>query len=131
MPQANKNNVIAPVHLLVLGSMGAGKSTFIQRALDLRQLPSTRASAKKMSLDGIIYLVRLIEMPLDDVVFSKGRFGWPKTIDNVPMPSIDGVMVLYDVTNRSSVTMFDELLSLRPLQMLLRMGKSAWLWKRI
>ena len=63
-----------------------------------------------MSLDGVIYLVKLIEIPLDEIVLSKGRVIWPKTVDGQPMPPVDGVMILYDVTTRNSVSEFPGLL---------------------
>ena len=65
-----------------------------------------------MSLDGVIYLVRLIEMPLDEIGLSgKGRMNWPSFTDGQPTPPIDGVMILYDVTNRRSTLNFQNLLS--------------------
>ena len=68
-----------------------------------------------MSLDGVIYLVRLLEVSLDEISFSsKGRVTWPKLVDGRPMPSVDGVMILYDVTNKDSVSDFQNLLSTSP-----------------
>ena len=66
-----------------------------------------------MSLDLVIYLVKLIEISLDDIaISSRGRITWPSTIDERPIPPIDGIMILYDVTNRASVSNFKALLGM-------------------
>lgn len=97
---------------MVLGAAGAGKSTFVQKALDLRQAPSSPSSAKKMSLDGVIYLVRLLEIPLEDVSIAESqKIIWPEFVGDHDMPLVDGVLALYDVTNQASAAEIPDVLS--------------------
>ncbi|KAL9113250.1 MAG: hypothetical protein Q9227_002585 [Pyrenula ochraceoflavens] len=93
------------INLAVLGARGVGKSIFVQRALDLRHQPMSRYSSKKMSLDGVIYLVRLLEVSIEEVTITDNRrVAWPSTISDRDMPSVDGALVLYDVTNPESIS---------------------------
>lgn len=95
------------VNLAVVGAQGVGKSTFIKFALDLKQRPISRSSTKKMSLDGTIYLVRLLEIAIDQVTFDKhGEVVWPSFLGEQVLPAIDGVLGLYDSTDLTSVARF-------------------------
>jgi hypothetical protein len=88
----------------VLGSRRVGKSSFIQKALDLRQNPPTTGSSKKMALDGVVYVVRLLEVLIDDITIDESKkITWPKLFDEENGPTIDGALILYDVTNGESV----------------------------
>jgi hypothetical protein len=89
---------------VVLGSQRVGKSTFIQKALDLRDYGPTACSSKKMSLDGVVYIVRLFEVLIDDITINDSKqVAWPKLSNKQKLPDIDGVLMLYDVTNVESV----------------------------
>ena len=58
-----------------------------------------------MSLDGVIYLVRLLEVSLEDVtVADDRRIRWPNRVSDRDIPSVDGALVLYDVTNPDSIS---------------------------
>ena len=64
-----------------------------------------------MSLDGIVYMVRLLEMSLDAIsIIDKRKITWPKTIGANEMPEVDGVLVLYDVMNQESIAEVPEIL---------------------
>ena len=81
-----------------------GKSTFIRRALDLRDNAPRQKFSKKMSLDGVVYVIRLLEVSLDEIkIHVPGGITWPRAVDGQNLPQIDGVMVLYDVTQEQSV----------------------------
>jgi hypothetical protein len=57
-----------------------------------------------MSLDGVVYVVRLFELLLNDIVSDKNRaITWPNLIDDQELPPIDGLLILYDITNEASV----------------------------
>ena len=110
MSQTNKT--IPQVNLVILGTSGVGKTTFIQKALDYREPPNSRSSAKKMSLDDVVYMVRLLEIPLENVALSESRrITWPKTVAGTAMPPVDGVLMLFDVTNKESISEIPETLS--------------------
>ena len=95
----------------MLGSRRVGKSTFIQRALDLRESPPRAWSSKKMSLDGVIYIVRLFEVMINDLTINDStKITWPKLLNEESPPSIDGILVLYDVTNGESVIQIPDVL---------------------
>ena len=65
-----------------------------------------------MSLEGVIYVVRLLEITMNDVAVDKsGRIVWPPSIGDQVMPTVDGVLVLYDVTASKSAAGFPGILS--------------------
>lgn len=84
----------------------------MQRALDLKQPPLTPTTSKKMSLDGVIYLVKLLEVPLDEVgIVDDSRIAWPDEIGEAPMPTVDGVLALFDISDSDSIVDVPEVLS--------------------
>ncbi|KAF7597050.1 hypothetical protein BBP40_010524 [Aspergillus hancockii] len=85
------------VTIAVVGQDQVGKTTFIQSALDMKQPPSSRTTTKKMSLDGTVYLVRLLEMDTKDITIGNdGPLEWPRTGNE--SPAVDGALVVHDVT---------------------------------
>ncbi len=100
------------ITVALLGAPAVGKSTFIGRALELRQSPEGCVSSRKMSIDGVVYNVRLLEIAPGTVEIKGDRtIRWPKVLDDRAMPSVDGALTLYDVTNASSIDKVPELLS--------------------
>lgn len=100
------------VTIAVLGAAGVGKSTFIRCALDLKQPASSPASVKKMSLDGVVYQVRLLEIELDTIcITADQQVEWPETVIKQPMARVDGALTLYDVMNKESLARVPELIS--------------------
>jgi hypothetical protein len=100
------------INVAVLGAPKVGKSTFIQQAFDLAQMPLVSFTRRKMSLDGTIYIVRLIELGYNDLDMDDDQcICWPDTIEEQPVPAIDGAFTLYDVTNRDSLMQMPETLS--------------------
>jgi len=100
------------INIAVLGSPQVGKSTFIQRAFDLRSLPDSPFTSRKMSIDGNVYVVRLVELTHDDLDLDEHkRICWPDNVDGSPVPVIDGAFTLYDVLNRDSLGQIPETLS--------------------
>ena len=70
----------------------------------MRQPSSSLFPAKKMSLDGVVYLVRLLEASFRNLSLRKDNsLRWPKTIGDLEMPEVDGVLMLYDVMNYDSI----------------------------
>ncbi|KAK0840030.1 hypothetical protein LTR03_010822, partial [Friedmanniomyces endolithicus] len=75
------------VNIAVIGAGGVGKSTFVQKALDLPTLPPSQAAERKIPIDGNVYLVRLLELPIDDVDIDEDDIvTWPDTIADKVMP---------------------------------------------
>ena len=107
MPMAMFN-----INIVVIGASRVGKSTFIQRALGLRQSSNIGHSASRlMSLEGVVQNVRMLEVDIDDLTFSPGdRVSWPHLVEGLDLPRIDGVLLLYDVSDQSSVTSIPEVL---------------------
>lgn len=100
------------VTIAVLGAVGVGKSTFIRCALDLKQPATSAASVKKMSLDGVVYQVRLLEIELDNIhITGDQQVDWPETVIDYPMTRVDGALSLYDVMNKESLAHLPELIS--------------------
>lgn len=65
-----------------------------------------------MSLDGTVYVVRLVEVHVDEISFDgNGRLRWP-LLGNDSTPSIDGALLLYDANRPSSVPETSKMLGL-------------------
>ncbi|OJK00966.1 hypothetical protein ASPACDRAFT_77815 [Aspergillus aculeatus ATCC 16872] len=117
IPSTHTGNEPAPkpnfphVSIAVVGPDHVGKSTFIESALDMKHSLSSRATTKKMSLDGTVYLVRLLEIDtLEISIGSNGEIQWPRLGGDSP-PSVDGVLVLHDVTQPGSLSNIKGLLA--------------------
>jgi hypothetical protein len=101
------------INIVVLGSPFVGKSAFIQKAFDLRSPPLTSISSRKMSIDGNVYVVQLIELSYSDLDLDhESRICWPDTVDGAPIPCVDGAFTLYDVMNKESLVQVPETLSM-------------------
>ena len=103
---------MADINIAIIGSVGVGKSTFIQKALGLRGLPNSSSSSTRMSVDNVVYTVSLIELDLEsfDIIQDK-RIQWPKQINGQITPRMDGALLLYDVMNRESIIELPQTLS--------------------
>jgi hypothetical protein len=103
--------------MAVLGCPSVGKSTFIRRALDLARPPPTSFTSRKMSIDGNVYLVRLVELNYHDLdLDDENCICWPDVVKGTPVPPIDGAFTLYDVMNKESLVQIPETLGrTRPL----------------
>ena len=100
------------VTLAVLGATQSGKSTFVQCALDLKRPPASPMATKKVSLEGVISVLRLLEMHISDIVVNIDQgVVWPQAVGSQSMPRVDGVLVLYDVMNQGSLNRVPTLLS--------------------
>ena len=100
------------INIAVLGASAVGKSTFIQRVFDLQTVPTSPFTLRKMSIDGNVYIVRLVELTYDDLnLDDHKRICWPDMIGGMPVPVIDGAFTLYDVMNRESLVQVPETLS--------------------
>ncbi|KAK8217181.1 hypothetical protein M8818_001433 [Zalaria obscura] len=98
------------INIVVLGAPGVGKSTFIQLALDLPTPASL--GARKIPLNGSSCLVRLLELPFDEVDIDEDDIiSWPDRIEQRKMPRVDGAMTLYDVSDRKSFEQVPEVLT--------------------
>ncbi|KAK3675063.1 hypothetical protein LTR78_004997 [Recurvomyces mirabilis] len=91
------------INIAVIGAEEVGKSTFIQRALGLPHLPPSQAAVKKFPVDGSVYLVRLLELPINDVDVDDETVTWPDAIEDLPMPKVDGAITLYDISDKETL----------------------------
>lgn len=100
------------INIAVIGAEGVGKSTFVKKAFDLAYPPHSSAAERQIPVDGSAYLVRLLELPIDDVdVDDDDTVVWPDTIEDRVMPRIDGAIALYDVQDKGSFDDVPEVLS--------------------
>lgn len=109
-PGAKAGDVLE-VTLAVLGAPAIGKSTFVRCALDLKRASTSAVSSKKVSLEGKISIVRLLELGFEDLEITADQsVRWPKKVANQNTPIIDGVLALYDVKDQHSIVRIPELL---------------------
>ncbi|KAK0981364.1 hypothetical protein LTR91_011945 [Friedmanniomyces endolithicus] len=100
------------VNIAVIGAGGVGKSTFVQKALDLPTLSPSQAAERKIPIDGNVYLVRLLELPIDDVdIDDDDIVTWPDTIADKVMPRVDGAIALYNVQDKDTFDDIPEVLN--------------------
>lgn len=93
--------------IAVAGEENAGKSSFVKCALDMKNPPVSPMNKKKMSLNGSVYIVHLMEVDLTQVQFDQDKkIIWPRAGRDKSAPVIDGVLVLHDATkpDRLSLT---------------------------
>ena len=96
----------------VVSAHGAGKSTFVRHTFDLRSDHISSFNSKKMSLEGEIFLISLIEVQLDEIkIFGDHKIDWPTNTGNTDASRVDGVLALYDVTEPNSISRIPDLLS--------------------
>ena len=96
----------------MLGAPGVGKSTFVRCALDLKRTSTSSVSCKKVSLEGEISTVRLLEIGLEELeVTADTNLHWPASVGDYNIAAIDGVLALYDVQDQSSISRIPALLS--------------------
>ncbi|CAK4030556.1 related to Ras guanyl-nucleotide exchange factor [Lecanosticta acicola] len=92
------------INIAIIGAQGVGKSTFVQKALDLPARPQTHAAECTIPIHGTFYLVRLLELPLEDIdIDDDETINWPDNIENKMLPRVDGALALYDVQDKRSV----------------------------
>lgn len=92
--------------IAVAGEENAGKTSFVKCALDMKNPPASPMNKKKMSLNGSVYIVHLMEVDLTHVQFDQDKkIIWPRA-GHDKSPVIDGVLVLHDATkpDRLSLT---------------------------
>ncbi|CAG7977798.1 unnamed protein product [Penicillium nalgiovense] len=95
------------VTIAVAGEENAGKTSFVKCALDMKNTPISPMNKKKMSLNGSVYIVHLMEVDLTQVQFDQDKkIIWPHTGRARSAPVIDAVLVLHDATkpDRLSLT---------------------------
>lgn len=101
------------INVAVIGAEGVGKTTFLQKALDLPSRPRAPSAEQKILHQSTPYLVRLLEIPIGavNVDDDDDSICWPDTIGNRMTPKIDGALTLYDVKDKSSLDQVPEVLS--------------------
>lgn len=99
------------VTIAVVGEDDAGKTSFIKCALDMKSPPSSSSTTKKMSLDGAVYIVRLLEIDMKQVAIDRDkRISWPRVGKDDSVPTVDGVLLLYDSTQPNKLSETTEML---------------------
>ena len=103
---------VQEVVLAVLGASAAGNSTFVRCALDLKRASTSPVSSKKVSLEGKISIVKMLELCFDDLeITADQNICWPAKVGDQNTPVIDGVLALYDVMDQSCMTRIPPLIS--------------------
>lgn len=99
--------------IAVVGEGDAGKTSFIKCALDMKSPPSSTSTRKKMSLDGAVYIVRLLEIDLKQVAIDRDRrISWPRVGRDDSVPTVDGALLLYDSTQPNKLSETTEMLGM-------------------
>ncbi|KAL1382025.1 rap guanine nucleotide exchange factor 4 [Phyllosticta capitalensis] len=92
------------INIGVIGDNGVGKSQFMGRAFGIVGRSCERIETRKLSIDGAIHTVRLVEIAFKDLdLEDDDRISWPDKVEDAPVPRIDGALMLYDVMNQESL----------------------------
>ena len=92
------------INIAVIGAIGVGKSSFVQRVLRSPRPPNHNVTAFRQEIDGSPHLVTLVELDLEGFEVNPNQpIQWPKQIGGHMVPRMDGALILYDVTNRESI----------------------------
>lgn len=87
--------------LVVIGPKWSGKSAFVQAVLDLDDSLMSPFPAKRASLGNSVFLLRLIEVSLDDMRVTSGcPIEWPTYVQQTKS-RVDGAFFLWDATTRA------------------------------
>lgn len=101
------------VTIAVAGEENAGKSSFVKCALDMKSPPASPMNKKKMSLNGSVYIVHLMEVDLTQIRFDQDKkIIWPRTGHDKSTPVIDGVLVLHDATKPDRLALTTNLIGM-------------------
>ena len=96
--------------IAVAGEENAGKTSFVKCALDMKHPPTSPMNKKKMSLNGSVYIVHLMEVDLTHVRFDEDKnIIWPRAGRDTA-PVIDGVLVLHDATKPDRLSLTTQLI---------------------
>ncbi|KKK24373.1 hypothetical protein ARAM_000857 [Aspergillus rambellii] len=114
LPHAGNEVSLKPsfphVSIAVVGGDRVGKTAFIESALEMKRPLSSRSTTKKMSLDGTVYVVRLLEMHSREIsLTSDGKVQWPRLGNDSPQ-MVDGVLLLHDATRPETLPEMVEML---------------------
>ncbi|OAA51491.1 Ras guanine nucleotide exchange factor [Metarhizium rileyi] len=91
-------------NIAIIGADAVGKSTFVQRALDLPRPPVTNASSARQIVDSVTHIVTLVELELEHFELNSSQpMQWPKQINGHIVPRMDAALILYDVTTEESI----------------------------
>jgi ABC-type phosphate transport system ATPase subunit len=100
------------MNIAVIGADGAGKTTFMRKALGLPEDTPPAQCQRKWTIDGIPYAVRLVELKIQDVHAKVGNtIEWPKTAHGTAVPRIDAAITVYDVTVKESLASVPDMMS--------------------
>lgn len=87
-----------------------GKSTFIRCAFDLGRSSLPTIPSKKMTMEGNIFQISLLEISICDVGTLADHIQWPETHGDQKVPPIHAVLVLYDVMDSGSIKRIPQIL---------------------
>lgn len=92
------------INIAVIGAIGVGKSSFVQRILRSPRPPNHNVTAFRQEIDGALHIVTLVELDLEVFEVNPNQpIQWPKQVGGHMEPRMDGALMLYDVTNRESI----------------------------
>lgn len=100
------------VNIAIIGANGVGKSAFLQQALKMSRPASQLVTFNWTEPDGSQHTVNMFEVDLE--AFDLGMdepIRWPRQVNGMLTPRIDGTLVLYDVMNKESISSLPQTIS--------------------
>ncbi|OAQ74310.1 aimless RasGEF [Pochonia chlamydosporia 170] len=91
-------------NIAIIGADAVGKSTFVQRVLQLSRPPVTNTSSARIQVDNVTHMITLVELDLEHFELNPAQpIQWPKQINGHIVPRVDAALILYDVTDDGSI----------------------------
>lgn len=105
-------------NIAIIGAEGVGKSSFVQRILNLTRPPISNASTTRRTIDNVSHNVMLLELDLEHFELDPELpIQWPKQINGHIIPRVDAALILYDVMNKTTISQLPQTMGkLPPIQ---------------
>lgn len=101
---ADATPTMLDMNIAVIGAPGSGKTSFMRRALGLPDTTPPDMCHRKWTIEGTSYIVRFVELSIDDIHVRQGNIiEWPKAVQELAVPKVDGAVTVYDVTIKESL----------------------------
>lgn len=104
---------IESYNIAIVGADAVGKTTFVQRALNLARPPVTNPFSVRIMVDSVTHVVTLLELDLEQFELNPSQpIQWPKQINGHVVPRVDAALVLYDVLSRNSIRQLPQMVGM-------------------
>lgn len=119
-------------NIAIIGADAVGKSTFVQRVLQLSRPPVTNTSSARIQVDNVTHMITLVELDLEHFELNPAQpIQWPKQINGHIVPRVDAALILYDVTDDGSIRQLPKTVGMQIPNLVRVLPTNAWIKKKL